>query len=85
MDVSCPHCQQVLEVNPKVAGKVRPCPECGEEFKIPFPVARQVHPKATGDSSGLLVALAVTVACFVVFGLAWLLIFGVPRWVYGGH
>ena len=39
MNVTCPHCQALLSVDPSQAGEVTTCPECGGRFQIPVPAA----------------------------------------------
>ena len=39
MDVTCPHCQARLSVDPSQAGQISECPDCGGRFQIPVPAA----------------------------------------------
>lgn len=50
----CPHCSKVLKLKSKAAfGKVAPCPQCGERFKVkPFKAAPKPEPEDEWEDEG---------------------------------
>lgn len=39
MKINCPHCSASLEAGPSAIGQTVNCPECGNPFGVPVPVA----------------------------------------------
>lgn len=82
MKIACPSCQAQFEVEAQHAGKVAPCPQCGNSMQIPAPEAQIVPPEpaapppkvevvtirkiAHGVALGLFEYLALV--CFLIFG-----------------
>jgi hypothetical protein len=53
IEISCPHCDTMLEVDPRYAGKRMSCASCGGEFVVPSPDQRggPAPPPTPGRSS----------------------------------
>lgn len=49
MEISCPHCQEILTVLASQAGQVSECPKCAGKFHVPVPMAK---PRSSGNGFG---------------------------------